>query len=238
MDKYINDNSIDCCFNSPPYNNNVSNKWFGGNSIAYSDNKTEDEYKKFINDVYSLATKKLKPTGHLFINIKSRIKNGVVHPPFWLLDLPFTKKIKLKGIIIWVLTGSFDPAKNRYFNNYEYIFHFTKTDDYYFNELDQSSIWNLGHTMSKEERTCHVAAFPIRVPEKAILASTKPNDLVFDPFSGSGSTAIAAKKNGRNYIGFEILEEFHKLGLERLEKVKQIEPKNTLGRWVKSTTTV
>ena len=156
----------------------------------------------------------------MYINIKSRVRDGCVYPPYWILELPFAKRLKLRSIVFWKLTGSFDRPSQRYFNNYEYIFHFSKGDTYTFHEKDLEPLWNLGHTMSKDERTIHIAQFPERVPMKAILASSNPGDVVLDIFSGVATTAVAAYKSGRKYIGFEIKKEFWELGNKRLEKIK------------------
>lgn len=223
MNKYVDDGSCDLSVSSPPYNQNFARKtkWFGGKKVQYEDNLTEKEYMEFINNIYDLCVNKLKDTGQIYINIKSRVRDGVVYPPYWILELPFAKRIKLRSIIFWKLTGSFDRPSKRYFNNYEYIFHFSKSDNYTFHEKDLDPLWALGHIMTKEERTIHIAQFPERVPKKAILASTNPGDIVFDPFSGAGTTAVVALKTNRKYIGFEIKKEYWIIGNERLEKVRK-----------------
>jgi DNA modification methylase len=50
----------------------------------------------------------------------------------------------------------------------------------------------------------HVAAFPIELPTRCILAATDVEDLVFDPFAGAGTTLVAAKRLGRRYFGCDI----------------------------------
>ena len=52
---------------------------------------------------------------------------------------------------------------------------------------------------------------PIELLNRIILASTKENDFVLDPFSGSGTTGVACKLNGRNYIGIELEKNFAEL---------------------------
>jgi len=222
MDKYIDDGSISCIISSPPYNQDFARKkkWFGGTKLAYEDKRTEEEYQDFINNVYDLCVNKLKETGQMYINIKSRVRNGELFPPFWILELPFAKRMRLRSSVFWKLTGSYDRPSKRYFNNYEYIFHFSKGDNYTFHEKDLDPLWNLGHILKKEERTIHIAQFPERVPKKAILASTNVGDIVFDPFMGVATTAVAAYKENRKYIGFEIKKEYYDICLERLKKVK------------------
>jgi len=61
----------------------------------------------------------------------------------------------------------------------------------------------------------HFAVFPERLPELCIKAATKPDDLVLDPFSGSGTTLWVAKKLNRHAVGYELSEEYCKLIIKR-----------------------
>ena len=72
---------------------------------------------------------------------------------------------------------------------------------------------------SPERNNNHPAPFPIELPENCILACSKEGDLVYDPFMGSGTTAVAAKKHNRHYIGSELSEEYVRKAEERLRKV-------------------
>lgn len=74
-----------------------------------------------------------------------------------------------------------------------------------------------GEKRSSKERTPHPAQFPIGVIERFILGMSNQNDIVFDPFLGSGSTCIAALKHNRKVIGFEISEDYCKIAAERVE---------------------
>lgn len=76
-----------------------------------------------------------------------------------------------------------------------------------------------------EEKRCHSTQKPIKLIDRLIKASSNENDIVLDPFMGSGSTAISCIKNKRNYIGFEIDKEFYDLSLDRI-KVKDKEDRH------------
>ena len=69
---------------------------------------------------------------------------------------------------------------------------------------------------SMPENTDHPTQKSEKLLAKLILASSKPDDLVFDPFVGSGTTCVAAKKLGRRYLGVEIDEEYCLWGAKRL----------------------
>lgn len=62
---------------------------------------------------------------------------------------------------------------------------------------------------------------PLALVEKLILYATDPGDLVLDPFMGSGTTAVAALRTGRQFLGFEIVPEYVEFARERIEKSRQ-----------------
>lgn len=61
------------------------------------------------------------------------------------------------------------------------------------------------------EKVNHPYAKPLAMIEKLILMYSKPGELIFDPFCGSGTTGVAAKKLGRRFVGCEIDKDFHKM---------------------------
>lgn len=83
-------------------------------------------------------------------------------------------------------------------------------------------VWSIpkvtsGTGRASKERTSHPAQFPLAVIERIILACSRPDSLILDPFAGSGSTLVAANKLGRRSLGFEIRPDYVELGLERLK---------------------
>ena len=78
------------------------------------------------------------------------------------------------------------------------------------------SIWNINPARAK--KIGHPAPFPTELPQKFINLYTYKNDLILDPFLGSGTTAIAAKLLERNFVGYEIEEEYIEIAKNRLKK--------------------
>jgi site-specific DNA-methyltransferase (adenine-specific) len=133
------------------------------------------------------------------------------------------------GIAGDIAVGHFKPiVSDRFLNDcYEYIFHFTKNGDAKLDKLaigipyqdksnigrwkkarqdrrDRGNTWFIPYEtiQSKKERP-HPAAFPVKLPEMCIMLHGRAG-LVADPFTGIGSTALAAKKLGISFVGFEI----------------------------------
>ena len=71
------------------------------------------------------------------------------------------------------------------------------------------------------KRIGHPAPFPEELPNRLIKLFSFTNDIVLDPFMGSGTTAIASIKNNRNFVGYEINEEYINLANNRIEKLKE-----------------
>lgn len=76
-----------------------------------------------------------------------------------------------------------------------------------------------GHSTNDKIAFEHPAIFPEKLAEDHILSWSNPGDLVFDPFVGSGTTAKMAKLNGRNYIGFDGVQEYVDIANERLNSI-------------------
>ena len=87
--------------------------------------------------------------------------------------------------------------------------------------LDGSNPTNLlEFGFGKNEKRIHEAQKPLSLIKYLIQLTTREKQIVLDPFMGSGTTAVAAKLLNRNFIGFEINADFHKISLERLEKIQ------------------
>lgn len=78
------------------------------------------------------------------------------------------------------------------------------------------NVWNMPPEQSQTER-CHPAQFPTYLAHDHIISWSNEGDTVLDPFVGSGTTALAALKAGRNYIGFDISKEYCEIARKRLD---------------------
>ena len=239
----IPDNTIDLIVTSPPYNIkiNYGNKWnkrkiVSSKSIKYEDNLNEENYLKMIKKVSLECKRVLKKNGTVFFNLKNRLIDDEIRPPFWIID--FFKGLYLKNIIIW----NFDwggSTSRRFSSRYEYIFFFSKDKKKWTFNLDDiaipsvnyrpdryktqfknpSDVWKIPLVSGNSiERTGHPAQYPEKLIERIILAATNKKDLVLDPFMGSGTTANVAKKLGRNYVGYETNKEYIDIANKRLKK--------------------
>jgi len=86
-----------------------------------------------------------------------------------------------------------------------------------YDKRNKRSVWKV---TNKPYKGSHFAVFPPDLIKPCILAGSEENDIILDPFMGSGTTAFVAKELGRDYIGCELHEEYGKLIQKRLHERK------------------
>lgn len=142
--------------------------------------------------------------------------------------------------IIW----NFDwggSTNKRFAPRYEFVFWFVKDKNNYTFNLDDvkipvlnyrpdryksqlrnpTDVWRMSMVSGNfQERTAHPAQYPEQLIERIILTGSNPGDIIMDPFMGSGTTAVVAKKLGRHYLGYEIVKDYCDIANERLSKVE------------------
>ena len=131
----------------------------------------------------------------------------------------------LRQDIIWNKPNPMpESVRDRCTKSHEYIFLLSKNQNYYF-DVDaikeptrrKRSVWNIN---KKGYKDTHFAVYPPDLIIPCIKASSEKNDIILDPFMGSGTTAMVAKELGRDYIGCELHEDYGKLIEKRLHERK------------------
>ena len=135
----------------------------------------------------------------------------------------------LRQDIIWHKPNPMpESVRDRCTKSHEYIFLLSKNQNYYF-DVDaikvanstgnqfkrRKSVWNIN---TKPNKDAHFAVYPPELIEPCILASSQQNDIILDPFMGSGTTAMVAKSLGRYYIGCELHEDYVNLIENRISQ--------------------
>lgn len=120
---------------------------------------------------------------------------------------------KLHNILIWK-KNNMTPSQY-YMKNCEYILLLRKGKAKYINNIGSSHTVHEFNNITRKK--LHPTEKPINLLEFYISNSSEENDIVFDPFMGSGSTALACLNTNRNYIGFELDEEYYNVANERIK---------------------
>ena len=220
------DNCVSLTVTSPPYN-------IGKDSDL---ELNDEEYWKMINKVFSETYRVTKSGGRLVVNVAN-----LGRKPYIPFSKYFTEALNeigfiMRGEIIWQKSkgananfawGSWLSASNPVIRDiHEYCLVFSKDsmknssggkstiekDEFMESTL---SIWNI--TPEKAKKIGHPAPFPVELPKKFINLYSFEDDLILDPFIGSGTTAIASKLLERKYIGYEINKNYIEIANNRLK---------------------
>jgi DNA modification methylase len=216
LSKQLNDNSIDCIITSPPYYNS-SHKYQRGSGFHYTADVGEPLY--VIMDFFDAIKSKLKDDGMVCLNLGFSYGETGVMRPFDILNR-IREKLGyfVNDIIIWHKNNPI-PLNRRLTNAIEYIFILSKNPvGKYYTEKYTHNVWKF--PVDKGNRG-HSAVFPMQLPKLCLEHFTKENDLVLDPFMGSGTTGAACIEMNRNFIGFEINQQYVDLANERTNTIQK-----------------
>ncbi len=221
----INRESIDLIFADPP--SNLSNKKFlttkSGKPVKCDKGKW-DEIKnihEFNLNWIKECIKVLKPQGTLWIS-------GTLH------NYP-SIGMALKELDMWIINDivwfkrNAPPVLscNRLAPSTEIIWLASKNKKYFFNynlakEINNGKqMRNLWEITAKRHKTSHPTEKPEDLLERIILLGSNEGDLILDPFMGSGTTGVVAKKLNRNFIGIEIDKEYFEIAKSRINSTYQ-----------------
>ena len=223
--KELSGDSIDIGITSPPYNKKENKKGWLVNKVVYAgatDNLPEEVYQdiqiKVLNELYRV----IKREGSFFYNHKLRWEKGrMIHPMEWLMK---TKWV-VRQEIIWDRMIAANIRGWRFWQVDERIYWLYKPKGKHIigEELKPkhallTSIWRF----PPERNIPHPAPFPLALPLRAIHAimDEREEGVVIDPYCGSGTTLVAAKILGYDYIGIDISEEYVEYAEQRLKNYK------------------
>jgi modification methylase len=226
----IPDNSVALAFTSPPYNVGK----------LYDDNMTLDAYLELIQNVGKEVYRVLRPGGRYVVNIANLGRKPYIplHAYFYKVhmdigflpmgDIIWQKGKGASGSCAW---GSWKSAKSpRLRDLHEYLLVFAKDSfsrpdkgesDISKEEFMEStlSIWQVPPESAK--KVGHPAPFPIALASRVIKLYSYVDDVVLDPFAGSGSTCVAAKGLKRHYVGVDISAEYCALAETRIATINE-----------------
>ena len=229
----IPDDSVHLMVTSPPYN--VGKE--------YDEDLSLDEYLGLLSSVFAQCYKKLVTGGRACINIANIGRKPYIPLHAMLIEIMLDLGFLMRGEIIWDKSasaggscawGSWMSASNPVLRDYhEYILVFSK-GSYSKNKAQEKrdtiakddfiqwtkSIWTFPAVNAK--KIGHPAPFPIELPHRLINLYSYEGDVVLDPFCGSGTTCIAALQNNRNYVAYEINQDYVDLAQKRLNNHKFI----------------
>ena len=214
--KEIPDNSIDLVVTDPPYNASVrggdlegifakrrpgrdaGRREYGSWDYDYVPQKTVQQINRI-----------LSKNGQAYIFCSSHLLGE------WLRVLPLYFDATM--VIDWVKPDPVPSVRQRQWCSANEFIMWTRRGHYVFNYLEHGMMfsWQLYQAPKGNERV-HPTQKPVKLIEKIIRVSSDKERIILDPFLGSGTTAVAAKRLGRKYIGIEINPDYCRIAEERL----------------------
>lgn len=216
--KLMNGQEADLIFTSPPYNGNThtpQGKLYLNNDL---DNKTEEDYLNFLDEIKNAFYTILKSKGVVCWNImynnnsrQSFIKN---------VNRFIDSGLLLSETIIWKKNAI--PLTKGLSRAFEFIFIFQKDeldfsyqDKYSYNE----NVWEISN--AKTQTAHHKACFPVELPSNGIKLFSKENMILFEPFTGSGTTMVASHQLKRKCYGMELDTKYCQVIIDRMRKLDE-----------------
>ena len=221
------DDSIHLMITSPPYNVGKD----------YDDDLTMPQYLGLLSRVFTETYRVLVPGGRACINIANLGRKPYIPLNAIIAQVMQEIGYLMRGEIIWNKSASAgtscawgswcSPSNPVLRDTHEYILVFCKEN---YSRSDEGgektikkddflnatkSIWEFPAESAK--RVQHPAPFPVELPRRLIELYTYSNDIVLDPFMGSGTTAVAANMTTRRWVGYDTSEEYVKIAHARLE---------------------
>lgn len=218
-------NAIDLIITSPPY-------WV---NKKYEVGITFEDHCNLIKNLFVQVGRILKDNGRFVLNYDDittygsrisgfpyeKIMSGLYE------NFAHQNNLYVRNRRIWVkdptwMTNPYVSGKSdRSLAEFEYLITYAKPKTKGKRRVDLNDykkwfargVWNIPSVRKNND---HPAKFPEEIPRRYILMHTDENDIVLDPFMGSGTTAIVAKELNRNYIGFEISKEYCEIAEKRL----------------------
>jgi site-specific DNA-methyltransferase (adenine-specific) len=215
------DSCVDLIVTSPPYNlkNSTGNgmkdgrggKWKNAalqqGYTHHDDNMPHDDYviwqRKCLDEMMRLLT----PDGAIFYNHKWRVQNGLLQD-----RQDIVSGFPVRQIIVWRRKGGINFNPGYFLPTYEVIYMIANKDFRLASKANAyGDVWDIAQEFNNE----HPAPFPEELAERIIASTTAK--VILDPFVGSGTTAVVAKRLGRTFIGIDISPEYCELATTRLE---------------------
>jgi site-specific DNA-methyltransferase (adenine-specific) len=223
----VPDESIHLTVSSPPYNV----------GMAYETKTELSIYLGFIKKVLSEVYRVTVNGGRVVINIGNTGRKPYIPMTTYYTNIMEKLGFLHRGIVVWdkgasagkkTSWGSWMSASNpslRDINEFILCFSKGRMDREDVGESDLSrdeflcyteSIWKIN--AASATRIGHPAPFPVELPYRVIKLYSFKNDVVLDPFMGSGTTAVAALKTERHYVGYELNQKYIRIARKRIQE--------------------
>lgn len=213
---------VDLIVTSPPYNllnstgggmKNVGGHWANSELRngydQHEDNMPHEQYVDWQRECLSEMLRIIPENGAIFYNHKWRVQNRVLQQ----CD-DIVSGFPVRQIIIWQRSGGINFNKYYYLPTYEVIYLIAKNDfELKRKYVGLGDVWKFNQESKKNK---HPAPFPIDLPKRCVISTNAK--VVFDPFSGSGTTGLACEELGVDWFGCDNSNKYVEMSNDRIQK--------------------
>ena len=219
--KQLQPKSVDLIFADPPYNLSGKNHLTcRSGKISKCDKGLWDQIENIdeFNRIWIEGCMRvLKDNGTIWIS-------GTLHNHPSIGTILKQLNLWIKNDIIWFKPNAAPLIqKNRFVPSTELIWLAAKSKQYYFNYemavrlANGKQMRNLWELSAEKHKTMHPTEKPEKLLERIVLIGSKQEDIILDPFMGSGTTGVVAKRLNRNFIGIEIDQTYYDIAQKRID---------------------
>lgn len=216
MREKMSDNSVDLIVTDPPYE--VTEEHYGGKMY---ETKKMDISRTKLTDANITDGYDIKEFGKEFLRVMKTPNiyiwcNKKQIPMYF--DYYVNEEKCLFEILCWHKTNALPTFSNKYLTDTEYCLYFHKGEGKTFPQTyEEARTYFLEPINQKDKEYNHPTIKPLKIIELMVKNSSRVNEVVFDPFMGSGTTGVACNHLGREFIGCEINKEFYDISVQRIE---------------------
>ena len=210
--KQIPDKSVDCIYTDIPYL--IVSGGSGNSELSKRVSKIQHgDIKDIVDGIdYEILNE--------FVRAMKKINCFIWCSKMQILDIMnlFHKTGCNSEVLVWCKDNPTPQTNNTWLPDLEYCLYFREKGVPLNDGYELKSKWYSSPINKRDkDKFGHPTIKPLELVKRHLLHTTQPNDIILDPFMGSGTTAVACQEIGRQFIGMEIDKKYHKIAVDRLQ---------------------
>lgn len=216
--RQLPDKSIDLVITDPPYEICLGGGGgaFGVDKRSYhkSVSKNEKINSGISNDILDELVRVMKKINIYIWCNKNQLRQYIDY---------FEEIGCTTDLLTWHKTNPVPTCNNKYLSDTEYLLYFRKDGVKMYGTYDTKKKYYVTPTnKADKDKYGHPTIKPLDIIQNLVVNSSQEDDIILDPFLGSGTTAVACVNTNRHYIGFELDKDYYNIACKRLDEVEGV----------------
>ena len=205
VEKLMGDRKADICFTDPPYGLDYEGCTKDKLTIANDNFKNEEKFKGFVRRAFDTVDWALRPGAYVLATVPAG-------PLFLVFANDWKERGWLRQMLVWVKDTMVLARSEYHYQHEEILFGWKPGKRLPNKDRTKTSVWEFERPKRSRE---HPTMKPVAMWVYGITNHSKPGDILFDPFAGSGTALIACEKSRRKFYGIEILPRYAQVCIQR-----------------------